>query len=72
MQTDENLHEWIEIKVKKNTLVLDITDNNSVQTKKGIHITVQFEDIIETKAFETELIGSADIDLTIQTSTAKV
>ncbi len=87
VQTDENLHEWIEIKVKKNTLVLDITDNISVQTKKGIHITVPFEDIsgvsligsgdiytedtIETTAFETELIGSGDIDLAIQTSTAK-
>ena len=54
---------------------------------KGIHITVPFEDIsevsligsgdiytedkIETTAFETELIGSGDIDLAIQTSTAK-
>lgn len=68
-------------------MVLDITDNISVRTKKGIHITVPFEDIsgvsligsgdiytedtIETKAFETELIGSGDIDLAIQTSTAK-
>ena len=68
-------------------MVLDITDNISVRTKKRIHIIVQFEDItgvsligsgdiytediIETKAFETELIGSGDIDLAIQASTAK-
>ena len=87
VHTDENLHEWIEIKVKKNTLVLDITDNISVRTKKGIHITVPIEDIsgvsligsgdihtedtIEATAFATELIGSGDIDLAIQTSTVK-
>lgn len=87
VHNDENLHEWIEIKVKKNTLVLDITDNISVRTKKGIHITVPFEDIsgvsligsgdihtedtIEATAFATELIGSGDIDLAIQTSTVK-
>ena len=87
VHTDETLHEWIEIKVKKNTLVLDITDNISVRTKKGIHITVPFEDIsgvsligsgdihtedtIEATAFATELIGSGDIDLAIQTSTVK-
>lgn len=87
VKTDENLHEWIEIRVKKNTLILDIKDNVNIHTKKGVHITVPFEeisgvslvgsgdihteDMIKTSAFETELVGSGDIDLTIHTSIVK-
>jgi len=87
VKTDENLQEWIEVKVKKNILVLDIKDNVNIRTKKGVHITVPFEEIsgvslvgsgdihtedtIKASAFETELVGSGDIDLTIHTSKVK-
>ena len=87
VKTDENLQEWIEVKVKKNTLVLDIKDNVNIRTKKGVHITVPFEEIsgvslvgsgdihtedtIKASAFETELVGSGDIDLTIHASIVK-
>jgi hypothetical protein len=66
VKTDENLHEWIEIKVKKNTLILDIKDNVNIHTKKGVHITVPFEEISGVS-----LVGSGDIDLTIHTSIVK-
>ena len=87
VKADENLQEWIGIKVKNNTLVLDIKDNASIRTKKGIHITVPFEDLsavnlvgsgdiytkdtVEASVFETELIGSGDIDLAINASKGK-
>jgi hypothetical protein len=87
VKTDENLQEWIEIKVKKNTLVLDIKDNVNIRTKKGVYITVPFEEIsgvslvgsgdihtedtIKAYAFETELVGSGDIDLTIHATKVK-
>jgi hypothetical protein len=87
VKTDENLQEWIEIKVKKNTLVLDIKDNVNIRTKKGVYITVPFEEIsgvslvgsgdihtedtIKAYAFETELVGSGDIDLTIHATKLK-
>jgi len=87
VKTDENLQEWVEVKVKKNTLVLNIKDNVSIRTKKGIHIMVPFENIsgvslvgsgdihtkdtIEASAFETEVVGSGDIDLTIQSAKVK-
>jgi len=87
LKTDKNLQEWIEVKVKKNTLVLDIKDNVNIRTKKGVHIKVPFEEIsgvslvgsgdihtedtIKSSAFETELVGSGDIDLTIHASKVK-
>ena len=87
VKTDKNLQEWIEVKVKKNTLVLDIKDNVNIRTKKGVHITVPFEEIsgvslvgsgdihtedtIKSFAFETELVGPGDIDLTIHPSKVK-
>ena len=59
----------------------------NIRTKKGVHITVPFEEIsgvslvgsgdihtedtIKASAFETELVGSGDIDLTIHTSKVK-
>ena len=68
-------------------MVLDIKDNASIHTKKGIHITVPFEDLsavnlvgsgdiytkdtVEASVFETELIGSGDIDLAINASKVK-
>ena len=56
VKTDENLQEWIEVKVKKNILVLDIKDNVNIRTKKGVHITVPFEEISSVS-----LVGSGDI-----------
>ena len=66
---------------------MDIKDNVNIRTKKGVHITVPFEEIsgvslvgsgdihtedtIKASAFETELVGSGDIDLTIHTSKVK-
>lgn len=87
VKTDENLQQWIQVKVKKNTLVLDIKDNVNIRKKKVVHITVPFEEIsgvslvgsgdihtedtIKTSVFETELVGSGDIDLTIHASKVK-
>lgn len=56
--TDENLQEFIIVEVKENNMLVIRTEKNtSLKTKKGIHITVPFEDISEVS-----LVGSGDID----------
>jgi hypothetical protein len=55
--TDDNLHEYLEIEVKDNTLVIKTKKNTYLKTKKGIHIKVPFNDISEVS-----LVGSGDID----------
>ncbi len=55
--TDDNLHQYIEIEVKNNMLVIKTKKNTYLKTKKGIHVTVPFKDISEIS-----LIGSGDID----------
>ena len=57
VQTDDNLHEYLEIEVKNNMLVIKTKKNVYLKTKKGIHVTVPFKDISEVS-----LVGSGDID----------
>ena len=55
--TDENLQEYIIIEVKDNNLIIKTKKHVSLKTKKGIHITVPFQDISDIS-----LVGSGDID----------
>ncbi|MFT4698419.1 MAG: hypothetical protein ACI9SJ_001568 [Flavobacteriaceae bacterium] len=55
--TDENLQEYIIIEVKENNLIVKTKNNFNLKTKKGIHITVPFQDISDIS-----LVGSGDID----------
>ncbi|MEM7186606.1 MAG: head GIN domain-containing protein [Bacteroidota bacterium] len=55
--TDDNLHEYLEIKVKDNMLIVKTKKNVNIRTKKGIHVTVPYEDISKVS-----LVGSGDID----------
>ncbi len=55
--TDDNLHEYIIIEVKENTLVLKIEKNVNIRTKRGIHVKVPFQDISEVS-----MVGSGDMD----------
>ncbi len=80
--TDENLHEYLVIESKNGTLEITTKKNVSLRTKKGIHVTVPFEDIddltltgsgdiktkntIKTSSFDVELTGSGDILLDIE------
>jgi len=80
--TDENIHEYLVIESKDGTLKIKTKKNVSLRTKKGIHITVPFEDIddliltgsgdiitkstIKTSGFDVELTGSGDIILDIE------
>ena len=86
--TDDNLHEYIEIKVKNKVLIVKTKKNINLKTKKGIHITVPFEDIskvtltgsgdINTKdiimanEFNASVVGSGDIILTVKASKVEV
>lgn len=55
--TDDNLHEYLDIQVKGNALVIATKKGYNLRTKKGIHVTVPFQDISEVA-----LTGSGDID----------
>lgn len=55
--TDDNLHEYLEIEVKDNTLLVKTKKNVNIYTKNGIHVKVPFTDISEVA-----LTGSGDID----------
>jgi len=55
--TDDNLQRYIIIEVKDNTLVVKIKKNTYLKTKKGIHVTVPFDEVSEIS-----LVGSGDID----------
>lgn len=57
VSTDDNLHQYLEIEVKDNMLVVKTKKNMNLKTKKGIHVTVPFKDISEIS-----LVGSGDID----------
>jgi Putative auto-transporter adhesin, head GIN domain len=82
--TDENLHEYLEIEVNNNELVIKVKNNYNLKSKKGIHISVPFEDInslsmvgsgdIDTKdtikadTFEVNVTGSGDIEVSLDTN----
>jgi hypothetical protein len=56
--TDENLQEYIIVEVKENNmLVIRTKKNTNLKTKKGIHVTVPFQDISEIS-----LVGSGNLD----------
>ena len=55
--TDDNLHQYLDIEVKDNALVIKTEKNVSIKTKKGIHVTVPFQDLTEVS-----LVGSGDVD----------
>jgi len=55
--TDDNVHEYLEIMVEGGDLVIKTKKNVSIRTKKGIHVTVPFQDLSEVS-----LVGSGDID----------
>ena len=65
--TDDNLHEYIEIEVKGGDLVIKTEKNVYLKTKKGIHVTVPFNDISEVS-----LTGSGDIDTKDAIDTAQL
>jgi hypothetical protein len=80
--TDENLHEYLVIESKDGTLKIKTKKNVSLRTKKGIHITVPFNDIsdltltgsgdiitkstIKTSDFDVSLTGSGDIIIDVE------
>jgi len=83
--TDENVQEYVIVEVKNGKLTLKIKKGVSINTKKGVHITVPFTDInnvtltgsgdVITKSpinsinFETELTGSGDMVLEVNATT---
>ncbi len=82
--TDENIHEHLEIVTNGNTLTISVKKGHSISTKKGIDVTVPFQDLsevelvgsgditatatIKAKGFETSLTGSGDIILDVESS----
>jgi hypothetical protein len=86
--TDDNLHEYIEIKTKGNDLVITTKKGYNLRTRKGIHVTVPFQDLnevtitgsgdvetkdtISTNEMAVNVTGSGDIDLDIKATTTMV
>jgi hypothetical protein len=86
--TDDNLHEYIEIKTKGNDLVITTKKGYNLRTRKGIKVTVPFQDLnevtitgsgdVETKDtisaddMAVNVTGSGDIDLDIKATTTMV
>lgn len=85
--TDDNLHEYIIIEIKGDDLVIKTKKNVYLKTKKGIHVTVPFDDIskvsltgsgdvdtkdaIDTQNLDVSLTGSGDIVLAVNTGLTK-
>ncbi|MCW8981010.1 MAG: DUF2807 domain-containing protein [Altibacter sp.] len=82
--TDDNLHEYIIVEVTDgNTLVIRTEKSVALRTKKGIRVTVPFQDIsfielvgsgdvktkdpIRSSALELAVIGSGDVILDVET-----
>ncbi|MCH9660037.1 MAG: DUF2807 domain-containing protein [Bacteroidetes bacterium] len=57
VKTDDNLQEYIIVEVKDNSLIVRTKKNMYLKTKKGIHVTVPFNDISKVS-----LTGSGDVD----------
>lgn len=82
VSAEENLHEYIIIEVKGDNLIVRTEKNVNIKTRKGIHVTVPFEDIsrvslvgsgdidskniISSNNFEVSITGSGDIDLDVK------
>lgn len=81
--TDDNLHEYIIVEVKDNILVARTKKNYNLRTRKGVHITVPFQEIskvsvtgsgdmdskdtIDSSSLDVNVTGSGDINLPINT-----
>lgn len=79
--TDDNIHEHLDISTNGNTLTISVKKGHSISTKKGIDVTVPFQDLsevtlvgsgdvtstatIKEKSFDTNIIGSGDIILNV-------
>lgn len=88
VKTDENLQEYIIIEVKNNTLIVKTEKNYNLKTKKGIHVTVPFQDIsaiglvgsgdidsndtISSNKLDVSITGSGDIDLAVKATALDV
>ena len=82
--TDENIHEHLDISSDGNTLNISVKKGHSISTRKGINVTVPFQDLSEIKlvgsgdiasteiikadSFDASVTGSGDIDLTLETN----
>ena len=64
--TDDNLHEYLVIEVEGNELVIKTEKNYNLHTRKGIHVTVPFQDLSEVK-----LVGSGDIELLLNVNSVE-
>jgi len=88
VSAEDNLHEYVIVEVKDNTLIVRIKKNTNLRTKKGIHVTVPFQDIsgvsltgsgdidtkdtIESDNLKIGVTGSGDVDLNVIASDLKV
>ena len=59
--TDDNIHDYLDIEVVGDALIIKTAKNVSIRTKKGIHVTVPVQEISEVS-----LVGSGDIDTKTQ------
>lgn len=57
VSAEDNLHQYLIIEVKDDVLVVRVKKNVNIKTKKGIHVTVPFQDISKVS-----LVGSGDVD----------
>lgn len=85
IKTDSNLHEYIIVELKENALVVRTKKNTSLKTKKGIHVTIPFEEIdgvslvgsgdidsrdtIKSDTFDVAVTGSGDVILAVEANT---
>ncbi|WP_010521008.1 head GIN domain-containing protein [Aquimarina agarivorans] len=85
--TDDNVHEYLKIKVEGDKLILAFKDNINLRTRKGIHIYVPFMDIsavsitgsgdidantiIKTSSLKASVTGSGNIKLAVEASSVK-
>jgi len=82
--TDDNIHEYLDISSAGNTLTISIKKGHSISTRKGIDVTVPFQDLseiilvgsgditssetIKATNFETSITGSGDIILDVESN----
>jgi len=83
--TDDNLHQYIVVEVKDNTLVVRTKKKTYLKTNKGIHVTVPYQDIskialvgsgdidckdtVKAKNLDVSVTGSGDVVLAVETNT---
>ena len=86
--TDDNLHQYLSVEVKNETLNIRVRKGISIRRYKGFEVTIPFEDIsgvslsgsvsimtqdpIHGEQFEASISGSGDINLALETNKAGV